>query len=845
MKQALAIGCFAIIILGLIGGLVFLNTQIPDVADQVPPNASPIIVTLTTPPNDATIPLNDATTISVDAIGPAPIVAVELWVDGVRLFTKTSDAGINPFTAVWSWMPSSEGTHTFVARAMDAQQREGQSNVVHVVASQDANPTTQVVYKTQPGDTLPIIAQKHKVPAQQVIDANPQIDPNNPIPPGQEVVVPVPEQVEPGPGADNSTPESSPSNPPLPPDSGQDAPPNPPDKTLIWIKALAGLFSPSKPPAKPGLAAVVEGCNVKLTITDNALNEDGFYLHRDGANPSLKPIAMLGEKSGMGAFSYTDANLAQGTYVYSVEAFNPAGNALSNPVQVKISDSQCAPAIDWPKLIPVFKLKAKQAVDKVYCYLRINDGAWNRIPHADNTFLSPNAQGVFDVETYLKSLPILTVKNKLTLELDCWGWKGNQLIYLGNAKETVSGQVQMIADQFEVTAAIPQMIDLGNIPGVPGITPGAQQFLKEDLPAILPPGNLKNTSDPKECTAHMPGAQAVLGGAFVCQAATSDGNYAVLVWEWLGGCWPGQTNCVPHVDGYRVYRQDFPAPTLVKQIKGEGLKTALFPLPPQPWPPAADAPLLAKLKYQALAKNCYIVRAYKDGVGESPDSQKVCLPWEMLNQTRNLTPAFILTRGVWHSHTEYHVWDGPASICQHGLAGPDVASNQIQVGYYHATWGDCNGYYNLVSRGAVYFDLSSVPKNAFLNSARLEYDLVKNTALASDDVATNQKKVNCATRLMLGKEEWMGKNFGSKTYWIPGEAYITLASTLGTTVTQLGQPASIKLDVTSAVQQWIQGTHPNYGFVFRSGTEGLDHEDNNRCVGNYGNFRLVLSYQTP
>lgn len=829
MKKAGFIGCLIIVLLGLIGGGVLLVTQIPDVAEQRPSNSSPIIVTLTTPPNDATIPLNDATTISVDAIGPAPIVAIELWVDGVRLFTKTSDAGVNPFTAVWAWQPSSEGTHTFVARARDAQQREGQSNLVRVTASKNEDPTTQVAYKTQPGDTVPIIAQKFKTTPQQVIDANPQINPNNPLPPGQDVAVPVPEQPEPGPGAENSTPEASSENPPPPPNPGQDAPPNPPDKTWIWIKALATLFAKSNPPAKPELTAVVEGCNVKLTIVDKAFNEDGFYLHRDGAKPSLKPIATFGEKSGTGAFNYTDANLAQGTYVYSIEAFNAAGNALSNVAQVKIADSQCASSIDWSKVFPVFKLKAKQAVDKVYCYLKINDGAWNRIPHADNTFLLPNAQGTFDVEAYLKGLPIVTL-NKLTLELDCWGWKGNQLIHLGKAKETLSGQVQMIANQFEVTGEIPPMIDLSGLGGIPGITPGAQNFLSGEVPAILPPGNLKRTTDPKECTSHMPGPLAVLGGAFTCQATTSNSNYAVLVWEWIGGCWPGQTQCVPHVDGYRVYREDFPAPTLVKQIKGEGVKVAMFTLPPQPWPLAADAPLFAKVKYQALAKNCYIVRAYKDGVGESPDSQKICLPWEMLSQTKNLTPSFLLSRSVWHEHRE--------GLCSYGTAQPPVPAGQILAGYFH-TYDD-NCYYNSAWRGAVYFDLGSIPKNAIINYARLEYDLVKLPDQAILNGTTTGQKINCGNRLMLGKAEWMGKDFGDQKYWIPGETYTMVEPTDLTSF-----PNPLQVNVTSAVKEWVQGTRPNYGFVFRSGVEGLNHEDKNRCEAFYGNFHLVVSYQMP
>ena len=845
MKRASAIGCFVVIVLGLIGAL-YLTTQIPEVSEQMPPNASPIIVTLAAPPNDAAIPLNDATPISVDAIGPQPIVAVELWVDGVRLFSKTSDAGLAHLTAVWSWTPASEGTHTLMARALDAQQREGQSNVVRVVASKDANPTTQIAYKTQPGDTLPVIAQKFQVPPQQVIDANPQINPNNPIPAGQDVAVPVPDTSEPGPGVDDSTPDPSSSNPPPPlPDPGQGAPPGQLDKNIFWIKALADLFSKSNPPAKPILGAVVNGCNVKLTIADQSFNEDGFYIQRDGSNPSLKPIATLGAHNGASSFGYTDSDLAQGQYVYYVVAFNPAGNALSNPVQVKIADSQCQSPIDWGKVFQAIKMITTQPLDKVYCYLKMGNGDWQRIPHAPNTFLSPNQQGAFDVGAYLKSLPLGVFKSKMTVELDCWGWKGNQLIYLGNAKQTVGpGQLLMKGDQFEFTGVLPAGFD-SPIGGIPvGITPSPEQFLEGGLPSLMPPSGLKNTNDPKECTAHMPGVMAILGGEFACKAAMDDGNHAVLVWEWLGGCWPGDSNCVKTIDGYRVYREDFPAPSLVKEVQGQDLKTAMFPLPPEPWPPESNAPLMWKLKYAALAKNCYFVRAFKDGVGESPDSQKICLPWQAFNQIKDLTPANVLTRGVWHAYTEYHVWDGPASICAQGLAGPDVQANQIQVGYYHATWDNCNGYYNLASRGAVYFDLSNIPKNAFLNWARLEYDFPKNVALAFDDTATNQKKINCATRLMLGKEEWMGKNFGSKVYWIPGESYLTLASTLGTFAVKPGQP-DIQLDVTDAVKQWIQGSHPNYGFVFRSGSEGLDHEDNNRCLANYGNFHLKLSYQVP
>lgn len=838
MKRTLVIVCSVILVLGAVGGVVFVSTQIPEVADQMPPYASPIFVTLTTPLNDATIPLNEPTTINLEAIGSPSIVEVELWVDGTRTFVSQSEKGLTQFTATWSWVPAKPGTHTLIARASDAQQRQGQSNIVRVVASHDTNPTAYLGYTTQAGDTIPVIAKKFNVPPQQVVDANPQISPNASIPAGQDVSVPVAESSVPGPDAESSATEPASSNPPPPPDTGQDAPPGQPDKSVFWIKGLAKLFNQSKIPAKPDLAAGVDGCSVKLIIADHALNEDGFYIYRLGQKPSLKPIATLTAHNGATPFVYGDADVAQGLYTYYVGEFNPSGNALSNPVQVQVTGTNCKKQEDALQLQDPI-LKTIQPLDKIYCYLKINDGDWQRVPHAPNTFISPNPPGIFDVSAYLASLPINSLKNQMTLELDCWGWKGNDLVSLGNAKQTVGpGPIQLVANQFSFNTILPA-IDLPT-GGIPGTTPSPLQFLGGSLPSIVPPSKFTNTNDPKVCSSHMPGVLAVLGGEFACQQAATAGNYAVLVWEWSGGCWPGESNCVSSIDGYRVYREDFPGPALVKDVQGQDLKTAIFPLPPQPWPPGPNDPLIVKLKYAALSMNCYWVRAYKEGVGESPDSQKICLPWETLNQVKDLHPANILTRGVTHEHTEYHVWDGPASICAHGLAGPGFGPDQIEVGYFHVNYDDCEGYYNVVSRGAVYFDLAGIPGNAFVNYARLEYDFVQNADSPVINGTAANEHLSCANRLMLGKEAWMGKNLGSQVYWIPGEAYQNLEPT-----NLAGVPNPLKVDVSGAVKEWLQGTRPNYGFVFRTKSEGLDHEDDNRCQTIYGNLTLKLSYQIP
>ncbi len=823
MKRASFAGCFVVILVGLISGLYYLSTQIPDIAEQMPPNALPIVVTLTAPSNDALIPLNDATTIGVEAIGPQPIVAVELWVDGTRSFAKKSDVGLKQFAATWSWVPPSEGSHTLIARAVDAQQREGQSNFVRVLASKDANPTTQMAYKARAGDTVSAIAQKFKVPPQQLIDANPQISPNVPLPAGQDVSVPISGSLESGPGVESSSPEPSTGTPsPEPPSSGQGVPPSPLDKNIFWFKSIANLSSKSNPPVKPDLAAGVDGCTVKLTISDHSFNEDGFYLYRQGKKPLLKPIALLAAHDGATPFLYSDSDLTLDTYTYYVVAFNPGGNALSNLLQVQVGDGKCK---KQENVLEDPILKITQPVDMVYCYLKIGNGDWQRVPHAPNTFLSPGPQGTFDVSAYLKSLSINTFKSKITLELDCWGWKGSALVYLGNAKETAGpGTLKVKGAQFEFTGLVPQPDLLTG--GVPGITPSPEQFLEGSVSSIAPPTQLTNTDNPQVCTKHMPGVLAILGGEFACKQAITAGNYAVLVWEWTGGCWPGDSNCTLTIDGFRVYREDFPAPAVVKETQEQGLKTAIFALPLQMWPPGPNDSTVTKLKYAALSKNCYFVRAFKDGVGESGDSNHVCLPFDSgikKPQTTKIPATDWLTRYVYKE--ECNSFQGLEDM--HGLAtsaGPD----QIEVGYYYTTDG-CNLAW--VARGAVWFDTSGIPANAWIVKSTLQYALGKTKY--SGDIATNEFR-SCANRLMVGTQKWMGIDFGEEKYWIPGESYANLPTYL---VSQ-----SVATDVTSAVKEWVQGTQPNYGFVFRQSQEGMHTDWDSACTSIYKDFSLEVTY---
>src|SRR5512135_2142106 len=80
MKKVALLGCLLVIALLAVGGGVFLFTQIPPVASQLAPDSAPLLVTLAMPANASTVPLEQLTTITAEAIGGRPIVALELWI---------------------------------------------------------------------------------------------------------------------------------------------------------------------------------------------------------------------------------------------------------------------------------------------------------------------------------------------------------------------------------------------------------------------------------------------------------------------------------------------------------------------------------------------------------------------------------------------------------------------------------------------------------------------------------------------------------------------------------------------------------------------------------------------
>ena len=788
--QKWTLGCLALAVIVLFGGgaLAFL-LLVPSVEEQIPPGASTFVVTLSTPLNDAQVPLNQFTTVTAEALGVKPITALELWIDGTPSETKNAPAGstLNQFATSWTWTPASEGEHTLFARALDASKSVGMSNVVRVTASKDANVVPSAGYQTQPGDTAASIAQKANTSPQQILDLNPQVNPSGTITSGQTITVPIPTPPPTPP------PPATPEPPPSPtPDPGASDPPGNSNQYVISIVSLWGQLFGVDPPMTPGLTvgAGAGKCSIDLYIDDKSNNESGFYIYRlDNSSFNFKWIATLDAHSGTKPIHYVDP-VGTGKHQYFVSSFNSAGKSDSKIVKTAIIEPCGAP----PGLgLSKGTVTVKQPVDKIYCYLSVDNGPWKRIPPSVNTFITPTKPGEFDVSQYLKILTPAPPPPKITLHLECWGWLGSTLIYLGEATETIiPGGVKLIAQQFIFAGFLAQNAN-GNFTD----------------PSIARPTNAKTTVDVQECYNHASSDPFPQLFKMACAVGANNG-YQFLTWDWSpNGCTSG--TCVKDIDGYNVYLQ-YPAsvPKLINTISSPKQKIAI--VPPEYSP-------------NLLIQPSFLVRAFK-GTYESDDSN---LALTKQTQAKMLVPAQVTN---WRGINQ----DAPSAECLFApmpLNLPVPAQGQTIVGFWH--WYDPGAackVHNRYFRGATRFDLSQIKGKVV--DARLQ--LRWQQGLYHPPIVP-ELHPSCATTLMLGTEEWWNKDYGSQPVQIPGVAYMDL----GWTVVGPGKEM-LEYDVTSAVKQWMLGSTPNYGFVFRGSDETLPNY-NNACYSLYSDLALIVTYQ--
>ncbi len=785
-----------ILVLGLVGLGGWFLFQLPDVDAMVAD--PPLQVDLLQPDSAAQFLVGDPVPVQAQAAGVDPLVSLELWVDG-KLVSTELQAGLNVAQAAWTWQPASAGIHTMMARATDSRGRVGQSalvvvNVFHKVLLE---------YNPSPGETLETVANKFGTTPEALAQANPGVDPQGPLGSGPVKLPPVTEPGDPQPG--NSPPP------------GGASPPEPPSSPfLFWLKTtLIKFFPPGEPlpPAAPAVSISSDGCAIMLTITPASKNADGFIVYRwRNGDLGFKKIATLGPGQAGVPFIYQDPTPPNSNlnYYYYVAAFNVNGESKSSLAVLEGLLFHCDPSNTGKITLIHWTFTAQKVVDKAYCYQSTEEGVWERMPVEPHTFFPGNQGGS-------QPLTLKGGENVMALKVECWGWAGMDLEFLGGGSVLLDlvqppGEVLVQGNGF-LLSGIPEMTPLSGSSGPPD---------SGDV-KVPAPFALREAATVAECAAHYGNPLATL----VCEnlVNASVKQYYTLVWEWQPAtCLPGMScSWVAEIDGYYLYELDpiSKAEKFIKEVSKPTQKSTAVPLP---W-----------------GAKCYGVKAYAENpiLGHLVSNMATYCPGSPPQPQKTvLKPVdWLSTDGDW-------IVDGCETYGTGALFVPQ--ESQVVVGVYMVDNSDC--FKQGDASAAVKFPTPVLHPAAVIQKAQLKFSQVGVNYKVASDVATNLKPV-CATRVGTAKQEWTSLSPG---HFIDNKNILLGAAYYAPYASKISPGGKHSVDVTGAVLNWLKKPANHHGFILVSDWSDLYNanilkqgSDGSTCYSLLDNLELEIEYFTP
>ena len=138
------------------------------------------------------IPFHSTIPVIGEASSSVGVRSVELWINSQKWGEESFDVPQTQVHQVWAWTPSGEGKHVLLLRAVDALGQTVEAEVVTVYASAQFDVRFPLPYTTSGGETLSDLAATYATDSQSVAESNPGYDPTAPLPPGQQLTIPVP-----------------------------------------------------------------------------------------------------------------------------------------------------------------------------------------------------------------------------------------------------------------------------------------------------------------------------------------------------------------------------------------------------------------------------------------------------------------------------------------------------------------------------------------------------------------------------------------------------------------------------------------------------------------------------
>ena len=407
-----------LLITGIVSGCALNKINMP--LSRAEPAS--ILVSISEPVSGEKYPVSGALSIRAEAVSDDPIARMELWADGELVDTYVPSSNILRYLVhSWTWTSASLGAHSVTVRAYTAAEKPGQSNVINIISIED--PGFVVLYEVKAGDTLETIAQMYGVTVDQILNANPDLNGNAELQPGQLVRVPL--------GIQELTQKPVPLNLLVHRDTSLSD-----GMQLINFSPNLGVKRlDSVNQAVPALSASVQGCDVTLNLSDPSTNVTGYLVYRlNQGGQSFVKIASLPANS-TGKLTYQDAGLAAGQYQYYLSAYTSGlfaalSETPSNIVAANITPESCpGNETTIEELLP-----AAKNIKQIYLYMTVNDKDWMRFPQGQFNFMSPDQQINFGE---MLGMLALTSNSTLTLQGEGWGWDNGKLIHLGNFKKTI------------------------------------------------------------------------------------------------------------------------------------------------------------------------------------------------------------------------------------------------------------------------------------------------------------------------------------------------------------------------------------------------------------------------
>ena len=796
MKKQSRTGCFVaggfvVLFLLVLGGWFFFRT-IPRIENMIP--EAPIIVDVITPDSGSEIVVGDSLPVTAKAFSAeSPLTTFELWVDG-QLYAQEVTSGTTA-DAGWVWQALNQGVHTLFVRVKDSQGRTGQSQGV-ILNVLEGDGLVQV--QAREGQTLDEIGTQFDVPPDQMSNTNPGIDPSQPLPEGQPVQVPTnEEEADQGSGDGGGQPPSGPTQSPNPP-------PNP---IIFWVSQK--FFPvPKSIPLEPDLDIALLDCTTRLYIIPQSENESGFIVYRRiTSQPEFQKIAVLGpgEKGYPIVFDDWVTPTGLNTYSYYVSAFNILGEAPSQIVYQNQGYFSCEPNTPDLKLLQIhWKFQATEAMEKYYCYQSSGDGFWRRIPSDPFTFFE-GQQGEY------QQFGPFNGDQEAELQMQCWGWQGGALSYLGEGETKVSlnqppAEAMIAGERFVVT-------------GIPSFEPKPEKFMGGGQPTVPAPFALREPENSVDCATHYGNAVATLVCDSLMNAPVK--QYIVLEWEWgPETCWSvGKCVWVNDIDGYYVYEIDPLTNTqkYMKDINNPNKKATALPLP---W-----------------GYRCYGVEAYAENldVGHVVSGMTTFCPDQPPEPQKT-----ILDPTDWLS-VDALLFD----LCSTYGASPvfTPTGGQILTGSYLTNEMAC-----FIQRGgaaAVKFNVPLMPVNAVIQKASLRFAPVDSEYEISG-IATKEKPL-CVGTIGTSKQDWtnlsanhyinMDDGDTNKNILFGNDYYTPYSSKI------LFSGTGYTVDVTSALLKWLKNANSNHGFILSP--LSVDAINGYTCYSLLDNVQLEILYFIP